>query len=526
MRNGGNVRAVAVTGAPLDQVNANETVQLLGKNNDATWYLLVTPRNVTGWVSASLLTVAPTAVAAVPVVPATSAGVPAAAASTAGWTTHSFGQYAVQLPPTWQTIPLTKEDMERAVESFGSANPALAQVMRQFIASGQFAQMQFFAVDTNSYGTNINAITQPRPAGIAPDQLLAQVIKVLPSAIPDIHIISADTKQRVGGLPAGRVVYDFPINDPSGQTITVRGVQWYIVGTSDIVILTITGVDDDELTAVAEQIGRSFTTQNATGSTASAGTRRQVIHGGNLRRAPQVSTANVIGQVCPGDLVELQDVPARAGWAALLVVETANDCDPKRVPAGAEGWVSTTLLGPAPADATTAPQASMPPSLPISVLVPFTHDETKISGLRPENWTIFSNPIGFQISSSPEAPDGFIGKLIAPEEYPAGGAKGASKEALAAFKQNNAAGAAPEIIEEHSAADGSGTLLVTISSVAQGSTHPIRMTLYARTTITPKGVLVAVALVPAEQYPAEAALITQMVDSLRVFDLDTPIRNS
>ena len=42
------------------------------------------------------------------------------------------------------------------------------------------------------------------------------------------------------------------------------------------------------------------------------------------------------------------------------------------------------------------------------------------------------------------------------------------------------------------------------------------MMYYAWTTITAKGVLVALAVVPADLFPQEAALIRQMVDSLRV----------
>ena len=138
-----------------------------------------------------------------------------------------------------------------------------------------------------------------------------------------------------------------------------------------------------------------------------------------------------------------------------------------------------------------------------------------MSGLRPDIWTIFGSDKGFQISSSPEAPDGFVGKLIAPSDYPADGAAGASRTTLESLKQNHADGPAPEIKEEQTTADGS-TLLVSVSSVAQASTQPIRMMIYARTTIRPNGVLVAIAIVPADLFPQEEALIRQMVDSLHV----------
>lgn len=58
--NGGNVREKPVTGKPLDQINAGETVNLLAKASDGGWYQITYTRNgkpITGWVSVSLLTI-------------------------------------------------------------------------------------------------------------------------------------------------------------------------------------------------------------------------------------------------------------------------------------------------------------------------------------------------------------------------------------------------------------------------------------------------------------------------------------
>jgi SH3-like domain-containing protein len=55
--NGGNVRERPVTGKVLDQINAKETVQLVEKTSDGAWYRITNIRNVTGWVSVTLLTI-------------------------------------------------------------------------------------------------------------------------------------------------------------------------------------------------------------------------------------------------------------------------------------------------------------------------------------------------------------------------------------------------------------------------------------------------------------------------------------
>ena len=65
--NGGNVRDRPVTGKPLDQINAGETVQLLAKTSDGGWYQITNIRNISGWVSRTLLTVDPAVAKQVPI---------------------------------------------------------------------------------------------------------------------------------------------------------------------------------------------------------------------------------------------------------------------------------------------------------------------------------------------------------------------------------------------------------------------------------------------------------------------------
>ncbi|NWG18802.1 MAG: SH3 domain-containing protein [Chloroflexi bacterium] len=66
--NGGNVRAAPnLQGQVLDQINARETVELLSKTPDGTWYRITNIRGVTGWVNRTLLTVDPDVARRVPV---------------------------------------------------------------------------------------------------------------------------------------------------------------------------------------------------------------------------------------------------------------------------------------------------------------------------------------------------------------------------------------------------------------------------------------------------------------------------
>lgn len=56
--NGGNVRAAPnLQGEVLDQINANESVELLERTPDGVWFRIVNERGVEGWVHQTLLTI-------------------------------------------------------------------------------------------------------------------------------------------------------------------------------------------------------------------------------------------------------------------------------------------------------------------------------------------------------------------------------------------------------------------------------------------------------------------------------------
>jgi hypothetical protein len=102
VRNGGNLRAEPnLQGRVLDQVNARETVSLLAKSADSRWFKITNVRGVSGWVSATLLTVSADAARSLPAVETT---VPATSGITA--TVRSSG--SVRAEPRLQGQALGK----------------------------------------------------------------------------------------------------------------------------------------------------------------------------------------------------------------------------------------------------------------------------------------------------------------------------------------------------------------------------------------------------------------------------------
>ncbi|MBC8077415.1 MAG: SH3 domain-containing protein, partial [Chloroflexales bacterium] len=68
--NGGNLREQpGIQGRVLDQINAGERVELRAKNAQGTWYQVVNQRGTQGWVSATLLSIAPQTASEVSSVP-------------------------------------------------------------------------------------------------------------------------------------------------------------------------------------------------------------------------------------------------------------------------------------------------------------------------------------------------------------------------------------------------------------------------------------------------------------------------
>jgi hypothetical protein len=354
--NGGNVREGPSLQQPvLDQINANETVQLTGKTADSAWYQIINARGVQGWVSASLLQVDPSVAAQAPVTQAT----PEAAQANntlPGWQAQKAGALQFAIPPSWRVLPLTKEDIASMATIMATDNPALAEVLNQLIETGQYETFSFFAANIRPQGgmtSSMNIVITPSDSSQPPRQLIETAIQELPEVVPGLQIIESDTDRIIGGRDGAQLIYDLPLVRPNGATITMRGVQFYILDAENTFVMTISGPPNDAFVAEADQIGASAMIRNQpiaapTASATAAGRAGRVINGGNLRSEPRIAPETVVGQVCPQDQVEIltsQEPPVQ-GWSRIRITTTGTDCDSNRVAIGVEGWLSDTLLAP------------------------------------------------------------------------------------------------------------------------------------------------------------------------------------
>lgn len=158
------------------------------------------------------------------------------------------------------------------------------------------------------------------------------------------------------------------------------------------------------------------------------------------------------------------------------------------------------------------------PSIPISDLEPFTHEDTGISGLRPVNWEDFSDYDYVEYSSSAAAPDDFAAWVTPPVDFANDDIVQTSEDFLASFKEDYGEVEPTEVLEETSFDDGSATLLVSYSETYWWGDEEsiVRHTAYVRTAPVDEGLLVVYAYVPADLFALQETHIRSMVDSLMV----------
>ncbi len=77
--------------------------------------------------------------------------------------------------------------------------------------------------------------------------------------------------------------------------------------------------------------------------------RSSVLSGGNLRREPVLDEATVIGQICPGDQVDVleeQIMGDGSRWYRIRLTALGPACVPTHVGLAASGWANASLLAP------------------------------------------------------------------------------------------------------------------------------------------------------------------------------------
>ena len=106
------------------------------------------------------------------------------------------------------------------------------------------------------YSTNVNLIKTPLPSGFDADLLDAQLRDQLESAVGVGDLTFEDVE-----LPAGdavRASYTLSLNAPTGGTISLAGVQYYVAGSTGTWVLTLTNDTSTDVSSTYSTIAESL----------------------------------------------------------------------------------------------------------------------------------------------------------------------------------------------------------------------------------------------------------------------------
>ena len=150
--------------------------------------------------------------------------------------------FNVGLPPGWKSVSTTNAD--KAYEALKSANPQLANLVKDQLGSSLSSLIKLLAFDTKSptlaqqFATNMNVVVAPA-AGVGLDVFLEQNLVQLRKT-PGLAGVESSKLELPSG-PAGLVTSQLTVNAPGGaqqvaitQYLLVNGSNGYILSFSTL----------------------------------------------------------------------------------------------------------------------------------------------------------------------------------------------------------------------------------------------------------------------------------------------------
>ena len=150
--------------------------------------------------------------------------------------------FSLGMPPGWRSVSTTNAD--KAFEALRSANPQLADIVKDQLGASLSSLIKLLAFDTRSptlaqqFATNMNVVVAPA-AGIDIDTFLEQNLAQLRKT-PGLANVESRRVDLPAG-PAGQVTSQLTVNAPGGaqqvaitQYLVVNGQKGYIMSFSTL----------------------------------------------------------------------------------------------------------------------------------------------------------------------------------------------------------------------------------------------------------------------------------------------------
>ena len=202
-----------------------------------------------------------TTVAATPTrAPGATASPAGTATIPAGWLKRETANLVIWLPANWETLDVTQADAETLFGDFQKRNPDHAKA----IGGPKALQgVSLWAFNTRSAEPglvdNLNIRRTPL-GGQTPtvQSVLDAIVGQYRQLGFTVHQSAADLQ--IGGRPAGRVEYSFPVTAANGKQISAEGVQYLAISDTALWVLSFTAGPGQkaDLASVFEASALSF----------------------------------------------------------------------------------------------------------------------------------------------------------------------------------------------------------------------------------------------------------------------------
>lgn len=167
----------------------------------------------------------------------------------AGYTAFSDANdgFSVDLPSSWKQIDLTNPNAQAAISQVEANNPNLASVIgnpSKLISDGT----KLFAIapgsDPSGFYSNLNIIVKKNAGLTASD--LPQLANALPAEFQKVGAtFNGSNIITLNGQQALEATASLPVNDSSGNSITVSETQYYVPINGNAYIITLAGGSAD-----------------------------------------------------------------------------------------------------------------------------------------------------------------------------------------------------------------------------------------------------------------------------------------
>lgn len=179
-----------------------------------------------------------------------------------GWLKHETADLVIWLPKSWEVLKLGQADLNAVFAEFQKTNPQLARLIGSADALQGVSLWAFNRPATADATTVDNLNIRRAPLAGQPTASLQQVVEQVLLQYRQLGFTVGETRTdlQIGGQPAARIAFSFPMTGPDGRPTVAENRQYLIVTGTDLWVLSYAASPGQigVLASVFEQSAQSF----------------------------------------------------------------------------------------------------------------------------------------------------------------------------------------------------------------------------------------------------------------------------